>query len=386
MVSAIMSDETPAPAAQPQPAAPAAEPAAPVKPTAQPRQAAAQQKPDAPIMPEDVLPIVEEEPAASAVESEENEPDTPPPGSDAKANHAWAEAKRQRRELRDKVKALEAEVARMRESPLPEQEEVQQLRAQVSEYEAKLGQYDLAGTRVFQNKFDAPLNALLQKGASLLVRSGRDPEEAKTLMRSLTESAGNGELDIQQVNSMLADQPFPVQGALLSIVTDFADTAKARAEALKTWKDTRAALTVQATRDQEVSLTEHIERDTGIATQQVLKEGNWMFARSKENQAWNEAVDQRLAAVKGIVRTAKTGDIIKWVMEGVTAKPTRDMFQAMRMENKKLKDELARLVQVTPRIGAGGDGRPTVPETPAKPRDPGQMLDEMFPSDPRRGR
>jgi hypothetical protein len=290
----------------------------------------------------------------------------------------------ERRELRDKVKALETEVERLRTSQTPDLTEVTQLRAQLTEYEAKLGQHDLASTRAFKARYDVPAAAALQKGVSVLVRTGRDAEQAKATVQKLTEHIRrDGTVDTDAIQTAVSDEPYAVQGALLMAVTEYAEASKARHDALAKWNETKAAMSAQAAHDQEVTLTEHIERDVPAAVQQALRAGNFMYAPSKVNQAWNAGVEQRIAAIKGVLRSAKPSELVQWVAEGVTAKATRDLLAKARADYAKVKAELDRLVSASPRLSAGGDGSPR-PATSGKPRGVDSILAETFGDSPRR--
>ena len=170
---------------------------------------------------------------------------------DDKANKAWQKIKQERKELRDKVRAQEAEIKRLSETAASavEAEEVARLQNAVKDYEAKLAKYDLAETAAFKERFDKPMSATLQRGVSVLVRFGKTPDEAKTLMRQLVESGKTAE----QLSEMIAGEPYQLQGALVNLVAEFDELAKARADALEDWKSTQAALKVQARRDSETS-------------------------------------------------------------------------------------------------------------------------------------
>lgn len=361
-----------APEAPAQPEAPAA-PAAPEKSEAP----AAPVAPERSIIPDDVLGV---RPAAKPEEARAEEVDEPVPVSvqhDDKANKAWQKIKQERKELRDKVRAQEAELKRLSETAAPavEAEEVAKLQNAVKDYEAKLAKYDLAETAAFKERFDKPMGATLQRGVSVLVRFGKTADEAKTLMRQLVESGKTPE----QLSEMIAGEPYQLQGALVNLVAEFDELAKARADALGDWKSTQAALKVQARRDSEIQLMEDVERDASAALQQVVKAGNWMYARSDQNPEWNEQVDQRIQAVKGILRSGKPQDIITLVMEGATAMDTRKLAMALNDQVRDLQGRLQKLVQASPRLGGGAPPPPSAEAgDPARPRSPAEIIDGVF--------
>jgi len=310
--------------------------------------------------------------------------DEPPEGSpdDAKVRHAWAEKTRRISELRDQLAAREADIERMRTSQTPELEEVNRLRAQLEDNEKRIGQYDLASTREFQSRFTAPMVALQQRAVSLLVRSGKDAEKARMLVSDLMKQAASGDVNLEQVQAQLADETFAVQGALVNAVNEYAELAAVRNGALDKWKESRAALKVQSERDQGAMLAQNIERDTAVALAAVVKEGNWMFVPSNTDPKWTATVDERVKAVKGILRTAKGEELVKWVAEGVTARDARQLFLAERARSQALKAQLDELVAATPRLGAGGAPGGARP-VPAQPRDVNTVLNEEFRDMPR---
>jgi len=354
----------PAPEAPAEPAAPAAEPA-PADPGVTP-----EVTPEADdyqsAIPSDVMAPPAAEPDA----------DPEPPASvakDAKANEAWKSIRADLKKAKEDARNAQAEIERLRAQPQPEVSEVLQYKKQIEEYEAKLGQHDLASTKAFQQRYDAPMTSLINKGVHLLVRSGKDADEAKVLVRKLLDP----NTSMEQSQELLADQPFALQGAIMSLTSEFQDLSDQRQEALQHWNETKAAMGEQETRNTEIKLVEDIEKNTSEAVQQALKEGNWMFAMSNNNPEWNDAVGKRVQAVKGIIRTAKPAELVKWVIEGVTAKPLRDLLKQTDDKARSLKAELDKLVKVSPRLAAGAPSRAPADRS-GKPRTPSEVIDSVF--------
>jgi hypothetical protein len=383
LVDEFLGPESEAPEAPETPAV-AETPAAPETPAVAetPEAPAVAETPPAPPqdsgIPEDVL----APPEAPTLDVDDD--DGPPAGSDPKANEAWKRVKQERRELRDKVKSAEEEATRLRATQTPELEETMQLRAQVAEYETRIGQFDLSETRAFKNKYDAPMMEAFQKGVRVLVRQGRDPAEAEKLMRQLVDPVRSGAFDQSELESHIADESFAVQGAITNNVLDYASLHDTRQAALDSWQETRAVTVEQENRDTEISLMENIEQDTASAVTAAVAEGNWMLAQSVDNQEWNEAVDARTMLVKGIVRSAERADLVKWVVEGVTAKETRELLLAERTRSVALKAENDRLTAATPLLGGAGDSRVTrLAPVSEQPRDAQAVIDAAFADAPR---
>jgi hypothetical protein len=372
-------DEPPAqepPAQEP----PAQEPPA-QEPPAQEPPAQEPPAPDEPMLvPEDVLGGDEPPPAP---EPEEEPPE--PPNMDEKARKSWEFQKKQRRELKAQVEALEQQLSVAKDTPVPDHEEMQQLRQQVQDYEQRIGQYDLAATTEFKNNFDAPLAAATDKMVQILVRQGRDPEDAKAVVARINRATETGKSDSDIIDEELGSEAYAVQSAALGHIAEYVGLQSRRQEALDHWQETRQAVDVKSKRDEDIALTENVEQDVAVALQQSLKAGNWMYARSNDNQEWNEGVAKREAAVKGILRSAKPEELAMWVMEGVTAKDTRDLFLVAQKQLKEKTAQVQRLTAASPQI-QGADGRAPAPTAPTAPRDADAFTRELLADAPRPAR
>jgi hypothetical protein len=279
---------------------------------------------------------------------------------DTKAAHAWKSVKQERKQLRDKVKELESALAakpKTEETRTPE--EVAALRQQVTELEQRLGEYDLSSTSSFKQQFEQPILQVVKRGANILVRSGKSSEEANSLMAKITDPSKT----MEQIQDLIADEPIAVQGALMTAVGEFSELAERRQEALQHWQDTKAALKDHETRETEVKLVQDVEQNTQVALQKVVEEGNWMYAPG-DNPEWNTQVQERVAAAKGILRSASREDLVKYVLEGVTARPLRQMFEETYKLAEQRKAELDRLVGRQP--GYRGPSEDPPPRQPGK--------------------
>ena len=291
---------------------------------------------------------------------------------DTKANHAFAALKAELKRYKQQVADKESEIKRLTENQTPDLEEVMRLRGKIQEYESKLGQYDLAATAEFKQRYDSRMDAAVQRGVSLLVRSGQNPEEARALMQKLISMDSMSKLQDE-----LADQPYALQGALMTVVTEYADVQAERQQALAKWQETRAAMDFESKRSAEIKLMENVERDVGAAIENVRKAGNFMFAMSDTDEAWNKQVEERINTVRGIMRSAKPDVVASLVMEGVTAKATRELFLAAHQRVQELQAQLKDMVAVSPSVHGSGAASPTLPSS-AKPRDPAEVLDQLF--------
>jgi hypothetical protein len=341
-----------------------------------PQDVAPQENPPAPGLevPADVLAAHTTPPASD--DPDEGEDHEPPAAvkNDRSANEAFARLRADLKKQKALVREKDAEIARLTTAQTPELEEVQALRNQLEEAERQLGQYDLSSTKAFKERFDAPMDDILRKGVSLLVRSGKDAEAANRLVQELASASGS----IADMQELLVDEPFAVQGALTALFNDYTDLQEARQTALSEWEETQAALGAQERRQSEIQLMENVERGTEEALQEVLKAGNWMYARSSDNAQWNAMVDQRIKTAKGLLRSGKPEELISMVMEGVTAKETRELALAAQQQINDLQAQLQELVQATPGMHRhpGPPGR--TPPPPDTPRTTEALLDEIL--------
>jgi hypothetical protein len=285
-------------------------------------------------------------------------PVEPPEVDDAdepRAKNAWQRIKQEKKELQTRVKALETEVERAKAAKPPEVDELIQMRKQMDAYEDRIGQLDITQTKAFKAQFDEQLNAVGNKGMSILQRAGMEKDQARALLVRVLDP----QLSAQKMEALVSDQPMSVQGALLGVATEYADVLTRRDAAVTNWRDTKAALAAAETRDADIKLTVNVEADAETGVTQAVKDGNWLFTRasgdSAEAKAWNEQVDTRMKLVKTLLRSASRADLAKWVFEGVTARETRELFTKAVEERNDLLAKFNGVVARTPGLGANGN-------------------------------
>jgi len=248
------------------------------------------------------------------------------------------------------------------------------LQQQVSEYEERIGQYDLAATKAFKEKYDNRIEDIMERGKNAIVRTGLNPEETKQILDKLVDARE----DITAMEDIVADMPVAVQGALFNLMQDYDAISKERADALTNWQDTRKAADYMEARDREIRLMDDIEKDVGQALTDAVKEGNWLYART-EDPEWSKQVDERISTAKGLLKLAKPSELAKYVLEGVTAKDTRALFTAAANRVRQLEQDLADLQGATPGIRARPQEQPRQPQAPSKNgTTPEKMLDTLF--------
>jgi hypothetical protein len=310
-------------------------------------------------------------------EPTEDDGDDEPPAqvkSDPKANKAWQKHKADKKALKLRVQELEAAVEQSKNAKTPDVEEVAALQTKIEEYEAKLGQYDLAATQEFQQRFDAPIQAALRKGASLLTRGGMEPDAAKQLMQKLSDPT----LSMDAIQEAVTDLPYAVQGAVVTAITEYGEMANARNEALAHWKETKAAVGEQANRQAEINLLQNLEKDTAAAVEKLRASGNWMYQQSADNPDWNKTIEARITLAKGILRSATPETLVEFVLEGATARDLRGLYMQAQQLADKRKAELDKLVKSGPKLSGGGGTEPAPAKNKSGPQNVETILDDIF--------
>ena len=341
-------------------------------------------------LPADVLGLVEKKPDVAAAVSE-GEPEPPAetdmsPHAKEQRKNAWAQIKAEKKALKEQLAAREAEILAAKQQLAavqkpPEIEEIAKMKQQIEQYEDRLGQLDITQSATFQKTYDAPLNMLFDRGMRMLVKTGMDPNEA----RKLAISAIDPQIKTNERADMISEQPVAVQGALMNIFEEIVDVQNARAEAIKNWKETSAAMKDQEGRTSMADMSKSIVTDTEQAVDALKAEGNWLYMESQkpEHAEWNRQVQERVRAVHGILKTAKPADLVKYVADGVTARSFRDMYLKERSRADQLAKAFAERFGVIPGVGSGSGISPSddvvaKKADKAKPISPGDFLSSMF--------
>lgn len=318
--------------------------------------------------PADVQPALEQ----SAAPEPGAAPEVVPPevGKNPQANHAWETLRKEAK----RAKELEAELLTLKQTKRPELEELAALKTQVQEYEAKIGQIDLRESKQFKTSYDDRLRGMFERGVHLATRAGVEPAQAVQLMQNLVEDGKT----VDDVQAALSELPLPVQGSLFNMVTDFSDLRTEREKALTEWQETKARMTDTEQRSSIADMSKQIVGDTNSAIEQLRAEDNFLFMESQTDQAWNGEVQDRIRAVRAILRDSPREELVKYVADGVTAPQYRSLYQKSLAKIEKLQAELNARVGLRPDV----TGRP-VAEAPVgvrkAPRSPEQVLESEFP-------
>ena len=295
-----------------------------------------------------------------------------------KAKNSWQKIKQEKKELQAKLEAAQRDLEAAKGAKPPEMEQFIAMQRKLQEAEDRIGKLDITQSAAFKQKYDAPLDLCKRKAMGVLLRFGVEKEAAETLAKQVLDP----KLDARALEQLVADQPIAVQGALFTVATEYQQAVEARDAAITDWKNEKAALQANETIEKDVKLAQNVEAETQSATQKALEAGNWLYAEVPGNKAWNDAVNERVKAVKAIMRGSSREDIARWVVEGVTAKQTRDLFLRARSEFNELKKQFEAVVGRAPRLGGGAApdkpgsrpaARPSVPQG----RSPEEVWDSL---------
>lgn len=324
------------------------------------------------MVPDDVLP-------ASA--AEEVTPPPPPPPEDQeppeitanpKARNAWTKSKQEQKRLKAELETVRAELEAAKKNPPTDPAELEKLKQAAQERDRlieELGKRDVTLSPEFKKQYDLPINQKYQQTLAALVQAGKKPEDAKSLILKIIKP-GN---DANTIQDMIIEEAPLLQGILFQNGLEMIELQKRRAGAVQDWKATKSALREEEQRSAQALMQSQMESAVSTAVDALRTEGSWAFKQSASNQKWNAEVDQRIEAVKGILKTASPEVLAKYVADGVAAKAYREHGAAVLAQNKKLRAELAQLVGARPGLGGRRTDVPPAPRTqergPLKPED-----------------
>ena len=325
-------------------------------------------------VPEDVRPTSTPAPA------DEPHPDDPPELADnPKARSAWtvlkqglkaAEAKARQYDNEKKLLAQQLEQAKAQKPP--DMTELAALKDQVQEYENKLSQVALEQSRAFKDRYDNQIAQKQSWAAAVLMKLNKPEAEAKLL----AERLANPENTAEDIQSMLGSELPVVQATLSQYAWDTMAIKQQREQALKDWKATQATLSDQDQRYSVAERSKAVVDGTSQALSQLVQEQSWAFMESAANPAWNQQRETLIQQARYALRENKPNEIVKLVMEGVSAKVYRQMAERADAKARELQAELNKIVGLRPGVGGNGSALPlnTPPADPKKPVNADEWL------------
>jgi hypothetical protein len=287
-----------------------------------------------------------DEPPAEAAPEEP----APPENLDEKQAHAFKQLAFEKRELKRRTVELEAQLKAARENAQnADPQELFKLREQLEAAEAKLAKTDLASSKSFQQRYDLPIQTQAALAQKLMVKAGMGAAEARQLLTTALRTP-----DLTERVNLLSEEVPVVAGALVGLLEQIEASTEQRSEALRNWKQERAA--IQET-EKRASTGQTAAKAAELAVQAVktnAEEANFMYRASKETGSrWNQDLQTRLEAVKGILLRADPVEIAKFVADGVSGRPLRDLYKEERSRRVKAEAELAKFRGTSPAVGGG---------------------------------
>lgn len=251
------------------------------------------------------------------------------------------------------------------------QGKIVELEKQIGTYEDRLGKLDLQQSDGFQRQFELPLKAAESRLAKLLTGGHRDAEAAAALARDIVSQT-----DRDTQLSMLAEDPVPVQGAIVNVLADMAEIKENRQIAVDNWKASRAFVSEEQKRASTTAFIHDVYANTDAAINTLTQEGNFLLSQVPENEQWNGAVANRINAARGILQSGDAKTLVKYVVDGVTAADTRALYIKLVQAYTKLKNEASAVMATAPVLG-GGAVVVTAP-APVRPKSGEELLQRTF--------
>ena len=294
------------------------------------------------------LPVQEEVKGKSLVEEE-----LPPPLPDEdekppKDHVAWASLRKSEKEARKKLATILPKIKEYEEK-LKEYEklraELEEARKQIKEMDEKIALVDITQSRFFREEYDRPIAERFQKLAKILVKTGKNQEEAVAIGKRLMDPS----LTIDQIQSILGeDTPQAVQATIIQLATDIQDLAERRQKAIEERsQELRARAELEKKNPFVGDLTD--EKIQTVASN-LSENGSWLYRTVENNEEWNEGVRKRIDLAAKIIRSGDMETMTKLLLEGVVSSSYRKMFEAEREKTKKLEAALKKLKVLSPRI------------------------------------
>lgn len=251
--------------------------------------------------------------------------------------------------------------------------ELKATKEQLSSMEAEIGRTNYEKSTEFREKYLLPQQSVKAKMARILETvGGKTKEEAANVVESLLRASPS------ERASVLDSEPMAVQGALLSAATDFDDVSENAKIAVDNWRNRKAAIDEEARRVHQMGFIKNLFEDTDKAVTSLQQEGNALFAKAGD-PAWDKEVDERVAAVRGVIQTGDPAVLIKHIADGVSAPKWRELYWKLTAEYSKLKADASKVLRATPGVG-GGDGAPAsqAPAAAGKPKSAKGILDDIW--------
>jgi hypothetical protein len=313
----------------------------------------------------------------SAGGSDAGDEEVPPEdiAGDSKKLNAWTKIRAEKKELKLENARLKQELdaAKQLAQSGAEAGRIAELEKQLGQYEERIGQYDVTQTQAFAEKFTNPLIQRYKRLVALLSK-GSDEATADKKARELLVPASDRD-------ALLADHPITVQAAAGALLAEMDGLQESRDEAIKNWRETKAVLSEQETRQGLTNLHKTVVEDTNKAVEALRMEGNYLYQLSQSDDGWNKQVQARIAALQGVLKTGEREDMVKLVADGLTARIYREWYEREHKRAEKLASQINSRIRSAPELGGSARAAEVVSSKPGKPRPMGSVLDSIWGAD-----
>jgi hypothetical protein len=274
------------------------------------------------------------------------------------------------------MKEQELEELRKKLETAPSEDKLKEMEDKLKEQEDYIGQMDITRSKVFQETYDKPFRDLFGKVVRQFMRSGKNQEQAVELARTVFRPGMN---DPARLEEVLPEETAVTIGAVATLLEDREDLARRRDDAIKNWRETRAAIEVEETRRVSTSMAEQLTRVSEQAFEAVSKDGSWLYQRGQDPK-WNEGVEARRNAAIGYIRAGKPEDLARLVFEGIAAPTYRKGYEQLKTKYEDLKSKYDAIANRTrPSLG-GSSNQPTTraPGEAAPPTSVNEFVDQNW--------
>jgi len=300
-------------------------------------------------------------------------------------NHAFAAmraamnaSRRAAEEYRAKYNEIVASTQKFKDEKTEFANQLNEKDKRISELEAEIGRSDLSKSPEFREKYDAPITAIRDQVAQILVANGIEQSQATDLSSQILQS------DPADVPGLIQNLPTHVQGMIM-IHSQNADKLWAdRDIALENWKQSADGLAAAASRGSAIVQAQHIGQLADRAIEIVKS-----MPVDKGAVPAYQVVDPQFAADRDIkerqfkawVQQAPEEQRYAAMFEGFMAPKTYQMLQQTWLENEQLKNFITTRMRIAVPPMSAVRGAAPVPPPPPAPTTPQVSTDGYSPAE-----
>lgn len=237
--------------------------------------------------------------------------------------------------------------------------DVEAMKAQLAEYEEKLGRIDLTQSRGFQQEFVVPVRTMMAEATQVMTRYGgfTDQAEARKFVTDLFDAPA------EEQQQQLRDLPTQVQGYLVGKLAAHAEIQTARQAAETNWKAKMASMSEQEQRNAQLATA----RQLADSVEQVLSDmrgaRNLFFTPNPANREHTAAVEQRVQQFRGVMESGNMPQVARLVAEGLAYQALVPHYKALQAQYRKLKQDAEAVLGRRPAVRTAGEDAGGAPRT-----------------------